>query len=70
MGVCRDRLKIGGARTKGVFSRLFFYRGGRVAWILRLVQIGTDGEGHCADVLKITRPKSLSGIISTPCIAF
>ena len=30
--------------------------------MVRLVKIGTDGEKHCADVLKINRPDDLSEI--------
>jgi len=33
-----------------------------VAWILRLVKIGAEGEGPCVDVLKISRPDDLVDI--------
>ena len=38
---------------------------GRVAWILRLVKIGADGENQSADVMTINRPDDL-GDIATP----
>jgi hypothetical protein len=44
----------------GIFASLCLTRGGRVAWILRLVQIGADGEGLFADVLTIDRPMVLT----------
>jgi hypothetical protein len=40
----RDRLKIGGAYARGVFSRLFSDRGGRVAWIVRVVKTWVGGN--------------------------
>jgi len=33
-----------------------------VAWILRLVEIGAEGEGPCADVMEISRPDDLVDI--------
>ena len=36
--------------------------GGCVAWVLRLVEIGAEGEGRCADVMEISRPDSLDDI--------
>jgi len=33
-----------------------------VAWILRLVKIGAEGEGPCTDVLEISRPDDLVDI--------
>jgi hypothetical protein len=33
-----------------------------VAWILRLVKIGTEGEGRSRDVMEIERPDDLSDI--------
>jgi len=36
--------------------------GGWVAWVLRLVEIGAEGEGRCADVMEISRPDSLGDI--------
>jgi hypothetical protein len=48
---------------EGYFSRLLFMTGGgRVAWILRLVKTGAEGEGHCTDVIEIIRPADLSDI--------
>src|SRR5689334_10244090 len=36
--------------------------GGRVAWIVRLVQIGAEGEGQATDVIEIDRPDDLGDI--------
>jgi hypothetical protein len=48
---------------EGYFSRLLFMTGGgRVAWIVRLVKTGAEGEGHCTDVIEIIRPADLSDI--------
>jgi len=33
-----------------------------VAWILRLVKIGVEGEGPCADIMEIRRPDDLVDI--------
>jgi len=33
-----------------------------VAWIVRLVTTGADGEGQCADVMRINRPDDLGDI--------
>jgi hypothetical protein len=33
-----------------------------VAWVLRLVEIGAEGEGRCADVVEISRPDGLVDI--------
>ena len=33
-----------------------------MAWVLRLVEIGAEGEGSCADVMEISRPDSLIDI--------
>jgi len=33
-----------------------------VAWMLRLVKIGVEGEGPCTDILKISRPGDLVDI--------
>ena len=33
-----------------------------MAWIVRLVKAGADGEKQCADVLKISRPDDLGDI--------
>jgi len=33
-----------------------------VAWVLRLVEIGAEGEGPCADAVEISRPDGLVDI--------
>jgi hypothetical protein len=33
-----------------------------VAWVLRLVKIGAEGEERCAEVMEISRPDSLDDI--------
>ena len=33
-----------------------------MAWVLRLVEIGAEGEGRCADVVEISRPDGLVDI--------
>ena len=33
-----------------------------MAWVLRLVEIGAEGEGSCADVVEISRPDGLVDI--------
>ena len=33
-----------------------------MAWILRLVKIGAEGDGHCTDVMEINRPDDLDDI--------
>jgi hypothetical protein len=57
----RDCRKIGGVSATGHFTRLFWV-GWRVAWIVRLVKIGTEGEGPCTDVMEINRPDDLGDI--------
>jgi hypothetical protein len=48
---------------KGYFSRLSLMTGGgRVAWIVRVVKTGAEGEGRCTDVMEIMRPADLSDI--------
>src|SRR3954468_3117539 len=59
---CGDRRKFGGGRARAVFSSLYLTRGGCVAWIVRLVKIGADGEAPVADVIKIHRPDDLDAI--------
>src|SRR3954467_1626741 len=39
-----------------VFRARSLTEGGCVAWVLRLVEIGAEGEGSCADVVEISRP--------------
>jgi hypothetical protein len=57
-----DRRKFGGASARAVFSRLLSDQGWRVAWIVRLVQIGADGDEPFADVMTINRPDGLDDI--------
>jgi len=33
-----------------------------VAWMLRLVKIGVEGEGPCTDIMEISRPDDLRNI--------
>jgi len=50
---CRE---IGGVRLEGVVSGRFSRRGrGDVAWIVKLVSIGAEGEEHSADVMRIAK---------------
>jgi transposase len=51
----RDRRKIGGATAVGYFCVRSLTEGGCVAWVLRLVEIGAEGEGSCTDILEIMR---------------
>jgi hypothetical protein len=44
------------------FSGLSLTLGERVAWILRLVKIGAEGEGRSVDVMEIRRPDHLCNI--------
>src|ERR687894_1904172 len=57
-----DRREIGGATAVGYFRARSLTEGGYVAWVLRLVEIGADGEGSCADVVEISRPDGLVDI--------
>src|SRR3954453_6672171 len=45
-----------------VFRARSLTEGGYVAWVLRLVEIGAEGEGPCADVVEINRPDGLVDI--------
>ena len=47
-----DRREIGGATAVGYFRARSLTEGGCVAWVLRLVEIGAEGEGPCADVVE------------------
>src|SRR4051795_9289546 len=58
----RDRREIGGATAVGYFRARSLTEGGCVTWVLRLVEIGAEGEGSCADVVEISRPDGLVGI--------
>src|SRR3954453_13106590 len=61
----RDCRKIGGAAPRGVFSGSFSRRGrADVAWIVRLVSTGAEGEEHSTDVLRIARPDNLADLAS------
>jgi hypothetical protein len=42
--------------------RSVFDLGERVAWIIRLVKIGAEGEGRTGDVMEINRPDDLGNI--------
>ena len=52
----------GCGRRSGNFASDLLIGGRRVAWIVRLVKTGADGERQCADVLKINRPDDLGDI--------
>src|SRR3954470_4293091 len=57
---CRE---IGGVRLEGVVSGRFSRRGrGNVAWIVRLVSIGAEGEEHSTDVMRIAKPDTLADL--------
>jgi hypothetical protein len=58
----RDRREIGGATAVGYFRARSLTEGGYVAWVLRLEEIGAEGEGRCADVVEISRPDGLVDI--------
>ena len=57
-----NRCEIGGATGVGYVCVRSLAEGGCVAWVLRLVEIGAEGEGPCADVMGISRPNSLIDI--------
>jgi hypothetical protein len=48
-----------------VVSCLFLDRGRRVAWILRLVKTGAEGEDHGTDLMEISRPDVLASLASS-----
>src|SRR3954449_3111437 len=59
--VAANRTETGPSRDWGcdggrVFRARSLTEGGYVAWVLRLVEIGAEGEGSCADVVEISRP--------------
>src|SRR3954468_18393419 len=60
----RDCLEIGGEGDEVVVSHLFSDQGWCVAWIVRLVKTGADGEKESADVMKINRSDDLGDIAS------
>src|SRR5690348_10156743 len=47
---------------EGYFRVCSLTGGGCVAWIVRLVQIGAEGEGQATDVIEIDRPDDLGDI--------
>src|SRR4051794_24802901 len=57
-----DRREIGGVTAVGYFRARSLTEGGYVAWVLRLVEIGAEGEGSCTDVVEISRPDGLGDI--------
>src|SRR5437764_11329558 len=70
---CRKRRRRSASWTRGpsrdwgcdggrVFRARSLTEGGYVAWVLRLVEIGAEGEGRCADVVEISRPDGLVDI--------
>src|SRR4051794_38931844 len=56
------RREIGGTTAVGYFRARSLTEGGYVAWVLRLVEIGAEGKGSCADVVEISRPDGLVDI--------
>jgi hypothetical protein len=57
-----DCRRIGGVSVKGYFHVCSLTGGGRVAWIVRVVKPGVEGEGQCTDVMEIVRPADLGDI--------
>jgi hypothetical protein len=57
-----DCRKFWGLRAMRAFSGLSLTLGERVAWILRLVKTGAEGEGRGVDVMEIHRPDHLANI--------
>ncbi len=51
--------KIGGAAAGWVFCVCSLAEGGCVAWMLRWVKTGVEGEAPCADIMEIRRPDDL-----------
>lgn len=51
-----------GCQRHGIFSGRLFWPGVGVAWILRLVKTGAEGEGQSKDVMEIIRPDDLGDI--------
>src|SRR3954447_26761579 len=57
--------RLGVRERKAVFSGRFSRWGrGDVAWIVRLVSLGAEGEEHSTDVLRIARPGDLTDLAS------
>src|SRR3984957_16909727 len=53
---------LGCKRQRGYFHLGSLTGSGRVAWIVRVVKIGAEGEGPAADVMEIERPGDLADI--------
>jgi hypothetical protein len=49
-------------RQEGIVAPFVGGESGRVAWILRLVEIGAEGEGQAQDVMEIDRSGGLGDI--------
>src|SRR4051812_44498417 len=47
---------------RGIFGPVFRRGRGNVAWIVRLVSIGAEGEEHSTDVMRIAKPDTLSDL--------
>ena len=54
--------KLGVRRPVGYFCVCSLTESGCVVWMLRLVKIGTEGEGPCTDIMEIHRPSDLRDI--------
>src|SRR3954454_13342471 len=65
-GACRGIVsRLGARERKAVFSGRFVRWGrGDVAWIVRLVSLGAEGEEHSTDVLQIAKPRDLTDLAS------
>ena len=61
--------KLGGKRQEGIVASFVGGKSRRVAWILRLVRIGTEGEGQTLDVMEIDRPDDLGDTVSVKQVA-
>jgi len=65
MGLSQDWgtvARLGVRRPVGYFRVRSLAEGGCVAWILRLVKTGAEGEGLCTDTMEIRRPDDLVDI--------
>jgi hypothetical protein len=61
-GRSQDCRKFWGLRARRAFSGLSLTWGESVAWVLRLVKIGTEGEGRSRDVMEIERPDDIADL--------
>jgi len=59
---CGTAARLGVRRPVGYFRVRSLTEGGCVAWMLRLVMIGAEGEGPCTDIMEIRRPDDLVDI--------